>query len=462
MTTGEPVLTVAQMRAAEAATGVSERELMQRAGRGCAEWVWRVAAGRAVTVLCGPGNNGGDGYVIAEELRARGLEVAVVAPQPPATGSARQARSIYQGPISTELGARHAPVLVDALFGFGLSRAVTGEFAKLLEDAVASHEYCIAIDVPSGVESDTGAWLGEGHRVDLTLALGAWKRAHWLMPASAAMGAKRLVDIGLGPVASQERLSARPSFAPPPADAHKYRRGLLAILAGAMPGAPLLAAEAALRAGAGYVKLLSAHSHPDAPAELVIDSDPPQRALAEKRIAAVLVGPGLGRDDAARERLAAALDTARPAVLDADALHLLDWDALEGVAANRLLLTPHEGELAALCEAFGVGEGSKLERAAGLRDATGANILAKGSDTLLAAADGGLVFFPAASSWLSAAGTGDVLAGIAASRLAQHGNAALAGEEAVWLQREAARILGPAFTAGDLARAVRAALAAFL
>ena len=449
------------MRAAEQATGASEWELMQRAGRGAAEWVWRVAAGRAVTVLCGPGNNGGDGYVIAEILRSRGVDVAVVAPEPPATETAQKASGAYTGPVGTKLEKRHAAVLIDALFGFGLCRELKGEFAKLIEKARASHAYCVAIDVPSGVDSDTGAWLGKPFACELTLALGAWKRAHWLMPASAAMGEKRLIDIGID-AASQERLSSPPRVFAPAPDSHKYRRGLLAIVAGAMPGAALLAAEAALRAGAGYVKLLSGDSPPAAPAELVIDRDPPARALADPRVGAVLIGPGLGRDDTARGRLAAALDMARPAVLDADALHLLDWDALEGVAANRLLLTPHEGELAVLCEAFGVTAQSKLDRATALRDATGASVLAKGADTILTPAGGGLVFFPGATSWLSAAGTGDVLAGIAASRLAKHGDPALAAEEAVWLHREAARIAGPAFTGGELARAGGPALAVFL
>jgi ADP-dependent NAD(P)H-hydrate dehydratase / NAD(P)H-hydrate epimerase len=449
------------MRAAEAAAGVSEWELMQRAGAGAAQWVWRVAAGRAVTVLCGPGNNGGDGYVIAEWLRARGIDVVAVAPQKPATDTARLACQSYAGEVWTELRHRHAPVLVDALFGYGLSRPLTGSFANLLEEARASHGYCIAIDVPSGVASDSGAWLGDPFESDLTLALGAWKRAHWSMPASASMGEKRLVNIGLG-VVSDERVSAPPRLTPPSADSHKYRRGLLAVVAGAMPGAPILAAEAAMRSGAGYVKLLSEHSHPDAPAELVIERGPVESALADERISAVLAGPGLGRDQQARERLAAVLDAAKPAVLDADALHLLDWDMLEGVAAGRLLLTPHEGELQALCQAFGVAADNKRDRVAGLRDAIGASILAKGPDTLLAPAEGGLVYFPAASTWLSAAGTGDVLAGIAASRLAHHGDCGRAAEEAVWIHREAAHFAGPAFTAGDLARAVRLALAAFL
>ena len=419
--------------------------------------------GRAVTVLCGPGNNGGDGYVIAEWLRKRGLDVAVIAPKEPSTKTAKSARGTYGGKIGATLGKRRAPILVDALFGCGLSRPVARvNFAKLLEEAHLTHEYKIAIDLPSGTQSDTGAQLGMGNVRDFTLALGAWKRAHWLMPASAAMGEKRLVDIGLEIAPSDEHLSSRPVVHAPAPDSHKYRRGLLAIVAGAMPGAPLLAAEAAMRAGAGYVKLLSEHSHPDAPAELVVVDEALDRALNDDRTGALLIGPGLGRDDAAQVRLAGVLETSKPAVVDADALHLLDWDALEGIDASVLLLTPHEGELAALCKAFGVTAESKLGKAQGLRDAIGASVLAKGPDTLLAPADGGLVFFPAASTWLSVAGTGDVLAGIAASRLAYQGDSARAAEEAVWLHGEAARIAGPAFTAGELAHAVRLALARFL
>ena len=300
-----------------------------------------------------------------------------------------------------------------------------------------------------------------GDIYDLTLALGAWKRALWLMPASAAMGEKRLVDIGLQDLATAERLSPRPRLEAPAPDSHKYRRGLLAVVAGVMPGAPLLAAEAAMRAGAGYVKLLSDRPPPHVPPELVVD-EALDRVLNDPRTGAVLFGPGAGRDDAAREHLAAVLEAGKPTLLDADALQLLDRDALEGIDASRLLLTPHEGELAALREAFEVPGEGKLEQARGLRDAIGATILAKGPDTLLAPAEGGLVFFPAAPSWLSIAGTGDVLAGIAASRLAHHGEPARAAEEAVWLHREAARIAGPAFTAGELARAVRPALARFL
>ncbi|QPD00421.1 NAD(P)H-hydrate dehydratase [Qipengyuania soli] len=451
------------MRAAEQAAmaaGTSEWELMQRAGRGAAHWVARMAAGRAVTVLCGPGNNGGDGYVIAEELRRQGNHVRVVAPLDPGTATARIAAEAYQGErqeMATRLGD---PVVVDCLFGYGLSREVSGEFAKLLELLGITDCFKIAIDAPSSVESDTGKLLGPMVEYDLTLALGAWKQAHFLMPASAHMGALRCVPIGLAIDEGVSVESQRPRIAAPSTDDHKYRRGLLAIIAGAMPGAPLLAAEAAMRAGAGYVKLLSNHSHPDAPAELVV-TEQVNEALDDARNSALLFGPGAGRDEAARDILVQVLERRLPTVLDADALHLLDPDMLEGGDVTKLCITPHEGELARLCDAFGVTADSKLDRARGLHDVTGLTVLAKGPDTILVG-DGATRFFPRGSSWLSVAGTGDVLAGIVASRLAGHGDPLRACEEGEWLHHEAARLASPAFTAGDLARAVKPAMASFL
>lgn len=457
----DAILSVAQMRAAERAlmdAGTSEWTLMQRAGEGAAQWVMRAAAGRSVTVLCGPGNNGGDGYVIAEALRRKGYAVDVVAPVEPKTETARTARSVYEGPVSSD-GPVGGAVVLDALFGYGLSRKVEGAFSELLEELRSSSSYKIAIDVPSAVESDTGEALGPLPQYDLTLALGAWKHAHVLMPAMVSMGQLTCVPIGLDLGAATALLSRPPRLEPPDPDAHKYRRGLLAIVAGAMPGAPLLAAEAAMRAGAGYVKLLSEHSHLDAPADLVNEGG--SAALQDKRLSAVLAGPGLGRDDSARERLGRVLARRLPAVLDADALHLLDPDMIQGADVTALCLTPHEGELAALCRAFGVTAQGKLDRARGLHEKTGLTVLAKGPDTILVG-EGGTRFFPRASSWLSIAGTGDVLAGITASRLAVHGDPMRAAEEGVWLHHEAARIASPAFSASDLAQAVKPAMASFL
>ena len=459
----DPVLIVEQMRAAEQAAmdaGTSEWELMQRAGTGAAQWIMRVAAGRPVTVLCGPGNNGGDGYVIADVLHRKGYTVHVIAPKGPATDTARKARSSYEGEVDTE-GPLKGSVTVDCLFGYGLSRQIEGEFSKLLEELAARDCYKVAIDVPSSIESDSGEVLGPLPDYDLTLALGAWKQAHFLMPSSASMGVKRLVDIGLDLSGGSSGLSARPKLAAPEPDAHKYRRGLLAIVAGAMPGAPLLSAEAAMRSGAGYVKLISDHSHPDAPAELVVEQGDLESLVSDDRIAAFLVGPGLGRDRQSRDRLAQVLSEKKPTVIDADALHLLDGNLLGRIDAANIVVTPHEGELDALCEAFGVTAEGKLARARGLHDVTGVTVIAKGPDTILVA-EGGTRFFPAGSSWLSIAGTGDVLAGIVASRLAAHGSPMRAAEEGVWLHHEAARLASPAFSAGDLARAVKPAMASFL
>lgn len=458
----DAVLTTAEMRAVERTAmhgGTSEWQLMRRAGEGAAKWIARVAAGQAVTVLCGPGNNGGDGYVIAEALRRRGNVVSVIAPAGPGTETARTARAHYGGGYG-EADSHFHPVVVDCLFGYGLSRRVEGVFAELLEKLARTHCYKIALDVPSAIESDSGTILGPMPRYDLTIALGAWKLAHWLMPAVASQGIRRLVDIGLDCAASQARVSTRPAFAAPAPYAHKYRRGLLAVVAGEMPGAAQLAAEGAMRAGAGYVKLLSEQEHMSASADLVVLKDV-NEALDDPRNTALLYGPGAGRGENARARLASVIEQRKPTVLDADALHLLDADALEGADVTKLIVTPHEGELAKLCEAFGVSADAKLDRARGLHDVTGLTVLAKGPDTILAtSAD--LRFFPRGSSWLSVAGTGDVLAGIVASRLAHHGDPAHAAEEGVWLHHEAARITAPAFTAEQLAQAVKPAMASFL
>ena len=461
----DAVLTVHQMRAAERAAiadGVTEWELMRRAGEGAAQWVWRVAAGRHTTVLCGPGNNGGDGYVIAQQLLRRGAQVTIVAPAEPATRVARQARRACHGAVRCSADGVANPVLVDCLFGSGLNRPVAGAFAAAFDQLLETHPVRIAIDVPSGVEGDTGALLFDTPPFDLTLSLGAWKRAHFLQPALATMGERRLIDIGLDTNAlAIDRNGTIRSIDAPARDAHKYTRGLVAIVAGRMPGAPILAARAAMRVGAGYVKLLSNHSHPDVSADLVIDDGALRQALEDERIDAVLIGPGLGRDEEARERLATVLESGRPAVIDADALHLLDHDALEGTDPSRLLVTPHEGELHVLCQTFGICAPAKLAKAQNLAMRTGLNVLAKGSDTVFTSPQQ-TTFFDPGSRWLSVAGSGDVLAGILAARLAVHGVVQRSVEEAVAIHHEAALLAKPAFTAADLASTVNVALRSFL
>ena len=353
------------------------------------------------------------------------------------------------------------PVLVQPALALVLEQLEIDDppdLVLLLRDLARTHRHCIAVDLPSGIESDDGTPLNEGlPHSDLTIALGAWKFAHFLNPASTMMGAKRLVPIGVGEVEGAAQRLGKPSLHAPASDAHKYSRGLLAVVGGEMPGAAILAASAAMRAGAGYVKLLADHPPAFAPPELVTDTAPLPEALADQRIAAILAGPGLGRSEGAKQRLIAALAARRPSVLDADALVLLAPDMLPGDVPA--IATPHEGELEALCRAFAVVAGTKRERAASLARTSGMVVVAKGPDTIVAAPDGALFLADPASSWLSTAGTGDVLAGIIASRLATGASPVQAACQGVWLHGEAARLAGPAFTAGDLARAVPAALA---
>ena len=457
------ILTADEMRSAEQAlfdAGVSVSELMEIAAGGAAEWVRRIAAGRPVSVLCGPGNNGGDGYVIARRLRDAGNLVRVIAPLVPATDAARAARMNWGDAVSPTSDNAAGEVLVDCLFGSGLARPLSAEHAGLLRDLAARHPIRVAVDLPSGIASDTGEILNDDlPDYTLTLALGAWKFAHWSLPGRLKMGQMRCVPIGIAPVEGAAQLVTRPKIASPASDSHKYRRGLAMVLGGDMPGAATLSALAAMRAGAGYVKLAAHDSH-QAPPDLVVDPSPWRVALSDERINAVLIGPGLARHDGARKGLEEALRSAPAIVLDADALHLVGPWMLN--VEQPILATPHDGELAALCRAFCVIAEGRINRAMALSTASGMVICAKGPDTIIAAPDGRIAIAPPAPSWLSIAGTGDVLAGIAVSRMATGADPFTAACEAVWLHGEAARRAGVAFTPSQLAEKVSEALAACL
>lgn len=449
---GAPILTAAQMRAAEdaaIAAGTSAAVLMQRAGAGVADWVRRLASGHEILLLCGPGNNGGDGYVAARVLRREGLDVRVAASGDPRTDIAAAARAEWDGPVEA-LDAAAAPVVVDCLFGTGLTRALEPGLAAAFERLAGAARLVIAVDVPSGLDADRAEPLGRVPNVHLTLALGALKPAHVLQPGAAICGAVKLVELGID-VPRQTRVVARPVLRTPGPYAHKYSRGMVAMVGGAMPGATALAGEAALRAGAGYVLMLGGQGGPDAVVHRAYDAS----ALGDARIGAVLIGPGLGRDDGARGKLAAALASGHPLVIDGDALHLLDPESLRGRAAP-VILTPHAGEFAAL---FGEGAGNKIDRALAAALRSGAVVVFKGADTVIAAPDGRVRVAIGANGWLSTAGTGDVLAGAIAGLLAGGVDPLFAAEAGVWLHAEAARRLGGAFIADDLARAMTSARA---
>ena len=456
----DAILTADQTRAAEAAVfdgGTTPWDLMQRAAGLAAEWVHRLAAGRPIVVLCGPGNNGGDGYVIVHELTARGHAVDVVAPADPTSELASRARALWDGNASHTVSLAGACV-VDCFFGHGLSRPVDPRFASWLERADSEASFTIALDMPSNVECDSGAILGPIAGPDVTLAVGCLKPCHVLMPSAASMGELRVLDIGLDPKARWGRLSRRPQLETPSANAHKYTRGYGAVLAGAMPGAAELAALGLQGGGAGYVALIAEDRPTSLPPDIVWHGK--LAAFDDERLSALVVGPGLGRDANAVALLEAALNGAARLVLDADALHLLNPTHRDALSRRTVLLTPHEGELQALCEAFDISGGTKKERCQKLADATQSLVLAKGPDTLLCFGDE-CIAFPRSSSWLSVAGSGDVLAGLCAARLAVEEDCALAVEQAVWIHAFAARAAGPAFTASDLAAAARFAFEHF-
>lgn len=475
---GEAILTAAEMRAAEQAvfaSGLPDYELMLRAGRAAAEIVWRVGARRETLVLCGPGNNGGDGYVIARALRERGVPVRVAALADPVTPSARRARAEWEegaagmpgAPVGTLADAAPAPQLVDALFGTGLSRGLDAPVAEKLRELVGAAALSYAIDLPSGISSDDGALLSPVGHYDLCLVPGAWKRAHMLRPAALCWDRMTRLEIGIPTPAARLFRLGKPALSAPADDAHKYRRGLVAVVAGAMGGAAALAAEAAARGGAGYVRLAGAQAVVSTPHAVVRASLRDGAALMDERIAALLVGPGLGRDEAAAGRLRMALEAGRPTVLDADALwHLAAMETAEpgGITlpANSLL-TPHEGEFATLFpDLSGPDAGSVIDRARAAAARIGAVVVLKGPVSAIAAPDGRALVADRAPSWLSTAGTGDVLAGLCAARLAVTHDAFAAAAQAVWLHGEAARRAGPAFIADDLLPQIPRALATCL
>ena len=450
---GRPILTGEVMRSAEQTAidgGTPVEVLMERAGAALADAVVRFAGPVPALILCGPGNNGGDGYVAARHLAERGVKVRVAALTDPRSAAAQWARSNYEGEVERLSDhTQPAPLLIDALFGTGLRKqleeAVTQQL-RLLADGSLVRVCC---DLPSGVDSDSGAELSPVPSFDLCVTFGALKPAHRLMPAMARCGRVVLADIGIE-AATGWREIGTPKLPPLDRAGHKYDRGMVECVAGAMPGAIALAATAAARAGAGYVRIHSREPVVNVPAAVVQGQG---GSFDDPRIGAILVGPGLGRENG--DLLRRALDGDRPLVIDGDALSLLAGRAgeLRGLDA---VLTPHQGEFERL---FPELDGTKPERALAAAGQTGCTILYKGADTLIAAPDGCLAFAPPAPAWLATAGTGDVLAGMVAAMVARGLPPFEAGCAAVWLHGRGAEIAGPEMIADDLAAAIPQALA---
>lgn len=445
MTPAEPILTAQQMRDAELAAadnGVSLATLMDRAGTALAELTHRVAAGRAVQMLVGAGNNGGDGYVAATVLRDSGVDVELLALAPPSTALAKAAAQRWDGPVARLIDPpQPGKIMVDCLFGTGLNRPLAEAVADMLRCHAAAAARRIAADLPSGVATDSGAMLGCPYTADVTLAFGALKPAHMLFPAAANCGAVRVADIGIVAQSDVCRAAMAP-LAAPDHMSHKYRRGLVTVIAGRMGGAAELAARGAVRAGAGYVRLIGGRLPPQPPYAIVRASWPGGAQLDDARLGAVVIGPGLGNDAAAAEKMAAVRGANVPVVIDADGLNLLGTAPLTQPA----VLTPHAGEF----ERLWPEPGSKIDRTRRAAAHWQAVIIHKGADTVIAAPDGRVAIQSPGNGWLSTAGTGDVLAGLLGAMLARGLSPFDAAQVAVLLHQRAAQRAGPGMCADDL------------
>jgi hydroxyethylthiazole kinase-like uncharacterized protein yjeF len=479
------LLTSAEMANADRlaiAGGVAGIALMEAAGGAVAEAVVaRHPRGCRVVVVAGLGNNGGDGFVAARLLAEHGYDVKVMVLGDVARlkGDAALAAKRWTKPVS----AAHpdalagADVVVDALFGAGLDRPVEGAARTLIERINAQGAPVFAVDLPSGVNGTTGAVMGVAVNAAQTVTFFRKKPGHLLLPGRLCCGVISVADIGipdavLAQVAPKtfENLPAlwRHHFPVPRLDGHKYDRGHAVVVSGPSwsTGAARLAARGALRAGAGLVTIASPREALaiNAAASLAVMVRPVDGAaeivklLADRRLNAVAIGPGVGVAEVTCDRVLAVLSGSRAVVLDADAITsfagapLRLTEALRARAGQATIMTPHDGEFAryfgALDEKTKVG--SKLERVRLAAQLSQAVVVLKGADTVIAAADGRAAISGNAPAYLATAGAGDVLTGMATGLLAQGMPAFEAAAAAVWLHGEAANAFGPGLIAEDL------------
>ncbi|MGF1649704.1 MAG: NAD(P)H-hydrate dehydratase [Hyphomicrobiaceae bacterium] len=505
------LLTCEQMAAADRAAvvaGVPSLDLMEHAGRAVADVAERLLSpgGRVVT-LCGPGNNGGDGFVAARILSERGFDVRVLSlgPVSELRGDAAHMAALWaqRGVSDTSApileseaerlgdGLLNADLIIDALFGAGLSRPLSGRATEVVE-ALNARRHCslgapipvIAVDLPSGLDGDSGSVSGDctsGVAVNATHTVTFFRRkpAHLLMPGRRFCGETTVADIGipsrvldhLQPTtfANHPALWRNALPVPRPSD-HKYARGHAIIVSGniEMSGAARLAARACLRVGAGLVTIaapedaLAAHA---AQLNAVLlrrceSADTIAAMLDDRRVTSVVIGPGLGLCDAACAMLDVAVSKAAGLVIDADAITLAarSADAFSRAIRDRssdgpVVLTPHEGEFARLFPdlAADASPHSKLERARRAAARTGAVVVLKGPDTVIAEPSGRAAINDNAPPTLATAGSGDVLAGFVAGLLAQGMSGFEAASAAVWLHGACAGQFGPGLIAEDLA-----------
>lgn len=471
------LLTCSEMARADAAAvaaGVPGLALMEEAGAAVTREIVRRFAPGPTVVLCGPGNNGGDGFVVARLLAESGwpVRLALLGRRDALKGDAAANAARWTGLVEPLAAASldRAALVVDGLFGAGLTRPLKGAAREAVLEIGRRRLMCVAIDIPSGVSGDSGEVLGgdDGAAPECVLTVTSFRRkpGHLLLPGRARAGEIVVADIGI-PASTLDAIAPKTHANQPPLwaaaypwprlDGHKYQRGHAVIVGGArLTGAGRLAARGAMRVGAGLVTVAA---DPAAIAIYAGDSTSvltaPMRDLPafrelidDQRRNAVLLGPGNGVDMATRMRVKAALAAGKACVLDADALSVFADDPADLFAAIRgpCVLTPHEGEFRRLFDVTG----DKLSRARDAARRSGAVVLLKGADTIIAAPDGRAAINANAPPDLATAGAGDVLAGFVVGLLTQGMPAFEAAAAAAWLHGEAANAVGPGLIADDL------------
>lgn len=476
------LLTAEEMSRAEqlaVEAGTPSLTLMENAGRGVAEEVVRrYPRGSRVTVLCGPGNNGGDGFVAARYLRERGYQVRLaLLPKQEELGRdpkemARRWDEAIE-PMSLQ-SLEGAQIIVDAIYGTGLRDNVGGVPAQIIEEVTARALPVVAVDVPTGIDATHGTIKGIAFKAAATVTFFRRKTGHVLLPARLYCGDVRAVDIGipatvLGDIAPRT-FTNDPDFwlryfPKLKIDGHKYDRGHAIVVSGPMEstGAARLAARTALRSGSGLVTVATSKAAfyinaAQLTAVMVAPYDGPRGladVLADPRITSVLIGPGAGDDPDVRDLVSAVLASEATAVLDAEGLTAFSDsppELFEQIKARPVpvIITPHEGEFKRMFPEL-ENEASKLDRARKAAEISGAVVILKGPDTVVAAPDSLASVSENAPPWLATAGSGDVLSGLVTGLLAQNMAAFDAAAAAVWMHGEIAQAFGAGMIAEDMA-----------
>ena len=465
------ILSVAEMGAADRATiaaGVPGSTLMARAGRAVADAILARWTVRDAVVLCGPGNNGGDGFVVARLLAAAGwpVRVALMGERSQLKGDAALAAAEWDGPVEplTPRAIGAARLVVDAVFGAGLSKRLDSIVSETLRLAETSRAVLVAVDLPSGLAGDLGRPLGYAPKADLTVTFHRKKPAHVIEPGRGLCGEVVVGDIGLTSSPTMLFENHPDHWAGempwPDASAHKHARGRLIVISGEMwsTGAARLAARAGLRIGAGLVTLLSPPdalavnaAHIEAVMLRPFDTDLELEAAANHADAAI-IGPAAGVDEATVANLFALARTGAALVVDADALTAFRDDPAElfSVLDRDDVLTPHVGEFERVFPGLLKSAAERITAARQAAARAHAVVLIKGPDTVIAAPDGRCAVNTNGSAWLATAGSGDVLAGFIGGLIAQGMDSFEAACAAVWIHARAAGLHGPGLISEDL------------